>query len=55
MIIFLIIVTAYLLFGFAFKKPKEWSLLGKVIGHILWLPILIIIMFIFKDKNTRIL
>lgn len=41
-----LLVVIYLLLGFKFHKPKEWSLLTKIIVHIFWLPICIFLFIV---------
>jgi hypothetical protein len=55
-LIILFIVAIYLLMGFKFHKPKEWSLPVKIIVHIFWLPICILIFILLMiDGGPRIM
>lgn len=41
--IWIIIAIVYLLIGFFFSKPDEWNIFIKIIAHIFWLPVVVVL------------
>lgn len=42
------ILILYLLVGFMFEMPSDWKWHRKVFHHVLWLPILLWLIYIFN-------
>lgn len=43
------LTVVYLLVGFIFEKPEEFPWYVKVLMHLFWLPIIIVILFALRE------
>lgn len=51
--IWIILVTLYLILGFRFEKPDDWNLIKKISAHVMWLPMFILILFVLREYKSK--